>query len=309
VLEVAAAGGHNLLFMGPPGSGKTMLARLLPTLLPSLEFCEAVELTSIHSVAGLVEPEKGVVDTRPFRAPHHSVSAAGLVGGGDLPRPGEVSLAHLGVLFLDEIAEYRRSTLEALRQPLEDGCVCIARVRARVWFPARPMVVAAANPCPCGYRDHPTRSCRCSDLAQQRYLDRLSGPLLDRIDLQVAVPPVQVGQLSSRARGESSASVRERVVAARDRQSRRRQLGETAAAVNAHLGPREIDTVAMPDREGRKMLELAVRRLGLSARGYLKVLRVARTIADLEMSDRVRSVHVAEALQARLFDRELARTA
>jgi magnesium chelatase family protein len=171
------------------------------------------------------------------------------------------------------------------------------------------MVVAAANPCPCGYRDHPTRSCRCSDLAQQRYLDRLSGPLLDRIDLQVAVPPVQVGQLSSRARGESSASVRERVVAARDRQSRRRQLGETAAAVNAHLGPREIDTVAMPDREGRKMLELAVRRLGLSARGYLKVLRVARTIADLEMSDRVRSVHVAEALQARLFDRELARTA
>jgi len=303
-LEVAAAGNHNLLMVGPPGGGKTLLARVIPTILPALTFAEALEATAIQSVAGLVDPERGVVTTRPFRAPHHSVSDAGLVGGGDVPRPGEVSLAHHGVLFLDELAEFRRSALEALRQPLEDGRVCISRARARAWFPARPLVVAAVNPCPCGYWGHPLRRCRCSPVQRRRYLARLSGPLLDRIDVHVSVPPVDVRSLATAAAGESSAAVRARVLAARERQRERQRRGEVVHATNAALSLAELDRVAALDREGRALIDRAVRQLGLSARAYVRVLRVARSVADLEATQTVRAPHVAEAVQGRLLEAE-----
>lgn len=303
-LEIAAAGGHNLLFIGPPGGGKTLLARLLPTILPPLTFEEAIETTAIHSVAGLVEPELGIVGVRPFRAPHHSVSEAGLVGGGELPRPGEVSLAHNGVLFLDELAEFRRAALEALRQPLEDGRVCIARARARAWFPARPLVVGAVNPCPCGYRNHPRRACRCSAARQRSYLARLSGPLLDRLDVHVNVPPVEVRELVTGRAGERSAAVRERVLGARRVQRERCERGEAAGALNSTLSTAELERVAALDAEARGLLEAAMAKLGLSARAFVRVLRVARTIADLEGERHVRRPHVAEAIQGRLLDRE-----
>lgn len=304
-LEIAAAGAHNLLMLGPPGGGKTLLARLLPTILPPLSFAEAIETTAIHSVAGLVEAERGVVSTRPFRAPHHSVSEAGLVGGGEVPRPGEVSLAHHGVLFLDELAEFRRDALESLRGPLEDGRVCIARARARTWFPARPLVVAAMNRCPCGNLGHPARPCRCSQKARQTYLARLSGPLLDRLDVHVGLPPVDVRSLVSAASGESSEAVRARVLTARSAQLARHESGATTTSVNATASPRELASIAPLDRECERLVTQAVERLGLSARAFTKVLRVARTIADLEESERVRAPHVAEAIQARLVDREL----
>jgi len=306
-LEIAAAGAHNLLFIGPPGSGKTLLARLMPGILPPLEFDEAVECTSIHSVAGLLPPEQGIVTERPFRSPHHSVSEAGLVGGGDVPRPGEVSLAHHGVLFLDELAEFRRGALEALRQPLEDGAVCIARARARAWFPARPVLLGAVNPCPCGYYSHPRRRCVCSDEARKRYRARLSGPLIDRLDIHVAVPPVEVSALTSARLGESSADVRARVALARAIQRDRSSRLFLSTSVNATLTRTELESVAPLDREARRLLEAAVEKLGLSARAFVKVLRVARTIADLEGEDRVRTPHVAEAIQGRLLDREVPR--
>jgi magnesium chelatase family protein len=302
-LEIAAAGGHNLLFVGPPGSGKTLLARLLPTILPPLELEEAIECTAIHSVAGTLPGEIGIVTQRPFRAPHHSVSEAGLVGGGDVPRPGEVSLAHHGVLFLDELAEFRRAAVEALRQPLEDGKVCIARAKARAWFPARPLLVAAVNPCPCGYYGHPRLSCRCKDGARDRYRSRLSGPLLDRIDIHVNVPPVEVAALVRRGGGETSESVRARVIRARRRQrDRARELG-LHATLNAALSSADLERVAGLDAEGHRLIEAAVTRLGLSARAFSKVLRVARTVADLDGEAAIRDTHVTEAIQGRIIDR------
>jgi magnesium chelatase family protein len=303
-LEVAAAGGHNLLFVGSPGSGKTLLARLLPSILPPLEFEEAIECTAIHSVAGSLPLDSGIVRQRPFRAPHHSVSEAGLVGGGDVPRPGEVSLAHHGVLFLDELAEFRRSALEALRQPLEDGKVCIARARARAWFPARPLVVAAVNPCPCGHYGHPRLTCRCSEAVRERYRSRLSGPLLDRIDIHVNVPPVEVAALVRSGGGESSSNVRQRVIAAREHQKQRAARLRLHGYLNAALPAADLDKVVVLDSDSRRLIEAAVTRLGLSARAFTKVLRVARTVADLDGEETVRAAHVAEAIQGRILDRQ-----
>ena len=300
-LEIAAAGGHNLLMMGPPGSGKTMLARLMPSLLPALRFDEAIDCTAIHSVAGLLPNDRGVVCERPFRSPHHSVSEAGLVGGGDVPRPGEVSLAHHGVLFLDELAEFRRAALEALRQPLEDGYVNIARVRARARFPARPLLIGAVNPCACGYFGHPRLPCRCTDQARERYRARLSGPLLDRLDIHVAVPPVEVSALVTSAKGESSASVRERVSRARAVQYTRARQLKLHQGLNALLSGAELERVVILESDSRKLIEAAINRLGLSARAFSKVLRVARTIADLDHEERVRTPHVAEAIQGRIL--------
>jgi magnesium chelatase family protein len=300
-LEVAAAGAHNLLMIGPPGGGKTMLARLLPSILPPLTFAEAIQATAIHSVAGLVDAAKGIIDARPFRAPHHSVSEAGLVGGGESPRPGEVSLAHNGVLFLDELAEFRRSALEALRQPLEDGGVAISRARARAWFPARPMLVAAVNPCPCGYSDHAHRACRCTDAQRLRYHSRLSGPLIDRLDIHVSVRAVEVSALGGPP-GETSASVRARVIVARERQlARARGLG-LGPVVNAELRGDALTRAVELDARGRRALERAVVQHNLSARVYQRLMRVARSIADVDGDERVRSRHIEEAVQGRLLD-------
>jgi magnesium chelatase family protein len=304
-LEIAAAGAHNVVMMGPPGSGKTMLARRLPTVMPPMEVDEAIEVSAIHSVAGMLVPEQGLVTARPFRAPHHTVSAAGLVGGGEPVRPGEVSLAHHGVLFLDELLEFKRSVLEVLRQPLEDGSITICRARARATFPARPLLVASLNPCPCGFAGDPRGRCTCTPDRVRAYRARLSGPLLDRIDLHVVLPPVEVTSLSGARPGESSDGVRERVVRARSIQSARRARGEVSARANGELGVRDLDRVARPDDAGARLLATAVERLGLSARAYGKVLRVARTVADLDGSDAVGAPHVAEAIQARLLDREL----
>lgn len=301
-LEIAAAGGHNLLFMGPPGAGKTMLARRLPTIMPPLTLDEALDVTAVHSVAGLLSPDRGVITTRPFRAPHHTVSAAGLVGGGDPVRPGEVSLAHHGCLFLDELCEFRGVVLESLRQPLEDGQVTICRARARATFPARPLLVAAINPCPCGFAGDRAGRCACSPDRVRAYRGRLSGPMLDRIDLHISLPPVDVAHLTGTSRGEASAEVRDRVMRARAAQAdRARQIG--CAPLNTALSPRDLERVATPDAAGAAVLSGAVERLGLSARAYGKVLRAARTIADLDGSDGVRSGHIAEAIHARLLDR------
>jgi magnesium chelatase family protein len=302
-LEIAAAGGHNLLLVGPPGGGKTMLARRLPTVLPALGFEEALSVTMIHSVAGLLPPDRGLVSLRPFRSPHHTVSDVGLVGGGEPARPGEISLAHHGVLFLDEILEFRRPALEALRQPLESGEVSIVRARSRATFPARPMLIAAANPCPCGYAGDPSGRCRCSDERIRAYASRLSGPLLDRIDLHASLPPVDVASLSSQSRGEGSLLVRERVARARAVQNERFARRETSASTNAHLSSLDVERVARPDAAGMRTIAAAVEKLGLSARAYGKVLRVARTVADLEGATAIGAVHVAEAVQGRLFDR------
>jgi len=297
-IEIAAAGGHNLLLVGPPGGGKTMMARRLAGVLPPLSFEEALEVTAVHSVAGLLPPGAGLLTARPFRAPHHTISNAALVGGGSQPRPGEVSLAHHGVLFLDEMLEFSRYVLEVLRQPLEEGRVAVARAARTAVFPARFMLVGAMNPCPCGYAADPTRECRCTPLLLARYRDRLSGPLRDRLDLTVDVPALPIDALGGTVSGERSAAVRARVVAARARQAER--YAGLGLATNAELSAPLLTRYCSVDRAALSVLHSAARRLSLSARGYDRVRKVARTIADLAGDDRLTADHVAEALQFRM---------
>ena len=297
-LEITAAGGHNLLLVGPPGAGKTMMARRIAGILPPLTFAEALEATSVHSVAGLLRPGAGLLTDRPFRAPHHTISNAALVGGGSHPRPGEVSLAHHGVLFLDEMLEFSRHVLEVLREPLEEGAVTVARAARTATFPARFVLVGAMNPCPCGFAGDPVRECRCTPQQIDKYRGRLSGPLRDRLDLTVDVPALPPDLLGSTEGGEASAVVRDRVVAARDRQ-RARFAGERIRT-NAALTSALLSRHAPLDRAGSRLLEQAASRLALSARAYDRVRKVARTIADLAGEERIASDHVAEALQFRI---------
>ena len=298
-LEIAAAGGHNLLLVGPPGAGKTMMARRVSAILPPLSFEEALEVTAVHSVVGLLPPGAGLMTDRPFRAPHHTISNAALVGGGSQPRPGEVSLAHHGVLFLDEMLEFSRHVLEVLRQPLEEGRVAVARAAHTAVFPARFMLVGAMNPCPCGFAGDPSRQCRCAPPLLARYRDRLSGPLRDRLDLTVDVPALPLDALGAGAVGESSAAVRARVVAARARQAARHE-GD-GIMTNAELTPALMAKYCATDHEALRVLRAAMTRLSLSARGYDRVRKVARTIADLAGEERLSADHIAEALQFRMM--------
>jgi len=296
-LEVAAAGSHNLLMVGPPGAGKTLMARALPGILPSMTLEEALEVTRIYSVSDMLPPDTPLIRTRPFRAPHHTISNAGLVGGGQWPRPGEISLAHHGVLFLDEMPEFSQRVLEVLRQPLEDKTVTISRAQGAVTFPANFMLVAALNPCPCGYYGDPERACTCSLGMIQRYRKRISGPLLDRIDINIEVPRVPYEKLSQMRAGEPSAAIRARVEAARARQNARFQ--GTGIRCNADMGPADIRRFCVLSPEGQSLIRTAMRQMHLSARAYHRVLKVSRTIADLEGSDTVQTHHLAEALQYR----------
>ncbi len=303
-LEVAAAGGHNIMLVGPPGSGKTMLARRVPTILPGMTFEEAVETTRIHSVAGLVPPGTPLLSRRPFRAPHHTISNSALVGGGGIPRPGEISLAHHGVLFLDELAEFARNVLEVLRQPMESGSVTISRAKLSVDFPAKFLLVCAMNPCRCGYVTDPAGQCSCSPVQIRNYRAKISGPLLDRIDLHIDVPTVKYKELASKEAGECSALIRGRVISAREVQMKRFE-GRKEMYCNADMQSKDTQSYCKLDSAGEELLKMAITKLGLSARAYDRILKVGRTIADLARSSDIRSEHISEAIQYRSLDRNL----
>ncbi|MDX9817569.1 MAG: YifB family Mg chelatase-like AAA ATPase [Desulfococcus multivorans] len=305
-LEVAAAGSHNLLMIGPPGSGKTMLARRIPSILPPMTFEESLETTRIFSVIGGLDRGQALVVRRPFRAPHHTISDAGLNGGGRFPRPGEVSLAHNGVLFLDELPEFKKNVLEVLRQPMEDLSVTISRVNSTLTYPASFMLISAMNPCPCGYKGDDAHECHCSPISVERYRSRISGPLLDRIDIHVEVPAVAYKDLTGGTSGESSAVIRRRVSMARAMQTRR--FKRTGIHCNAQMGSRQIRRYCTVDEDSETLLETAMRRLGLSARAYNRILKISRTIADLDGSEMIRLDHLSEAIQYRSLDRGKTRT-
>lgn len=301
-LEIAAAGGHNVIMVGAPGSGKTMLARRMPTIMPPMTMEEALETTKIHSVAGKIGSHRGLINERPFRAPHHLTSQVALIGGGQSPQPGEVSLAHNGVLFLDEMPEFGRSVLEVLRQPLEDRHINISRAKYSVDYPANFTLIASMNPCPCGYYNHPTKECTCSTSAVHRYMAHISGPLMDRIDIHIEVVPVSIAEMSNSERGESSSDIRRRVVAARDIQ--RQRFEGLDIHCNAMMNSSMLRKFAPLDRSCSEMLEFAMSRLNLSARAYDRIIKVARTIADLEAKPNIEPQHISEAIGYRSLDRE-----
>ena len=301
-IEIAAAGMHNILLIGTPGSGKSMLAKRIPSILPDMTFEESIETTKIHSVAGLLGANKGLITTRPFRAPHHTVSAVGLSGGGTVPKPGEVSLAHNGVLFLDELPEFSRAAMEVLRQPIENGEITISRVSGTLSYPCDVMLVAAMNPCPCGYYGHPTRKCICGPKAVTRYLSKVSGPLLDRIEIQIEVPPVEFSDLTSQIQEESSADIKKRVNKARYIQQERYK--GTGVKCNSGITPAMLNKCCPMDDKAQQLLGKAFDKMGLSARAYDRILKVSRTIADLDQSEVIKSIHIAEAVQYRSLDRK-----